>query len=102
VPFRLHWLAAALLVAGCSTVPGETMTPRAVQSSVRERVLTLARAADPQCKQPKVANTEILDVYSDGRPSMELWTVELCARRVNYVVNFPAKKGPGFSVREER
>ena len=95
-------IASALLLAGCSSVPGETMTPRAMQRDVRERVLTLARAADPQCRQVKVANTEILDVYSDGRSSAEMWVVEACARRLSYHVGFSAKKGGGFSVREER
>lgn len=91
-----------LLAAACAHVPGETMTPRAVQREVNERVLTLARKADPQCRQPKVATTEILDVHPDGRASAELWSVELCGRRATYVVNFPARRGPGFSVREER
>ncbi|HUO81356.1 MAG TPA: hypothetical protein VM616_00690 [Gammaproteobacteria bacterium] len=91
-----------LLAGACTSVPGETMTPRAVQRDVHDRVLTLARKADPQCRQPKVTATEILDVHPDGRPSAELWSVQLCGRRANYVVNFPAKRGPGFSVREER
>jgi hypothetical protein len=77
------------------------MTPR-VQREVHERVLTLARQAGPPRRQPRVATTEILDVHPDGRPSAELWSVELCGRRANYVVNFPAKRGPGFSIREER
>ena len=42
------------------------MTPRGVQRDVRERVLSLARAADPQCKQARIANTEVVDVYPDG------------------------------------
>ena len=94
--------AAAALISACTTVPGESAAPRGVQREVRERVLTLARAADTQCRQPKVSTTELLDVHPDARPMAELWTVEVCGRRINYVVSFPAKKGPGFSVREER
>ena len=100
-PFKCHFLAIALLLAGCSSVPGETMTSRGVQAEVRDRILTLARRADPQCRQPRVSNTEILDVHSDGRSAAELWTVELCGKRANYLVNFPIKKGAGFSIREE-
>ena len=95
-------VAVTLLLSACSSVPGETTTPRAVQREVRDRVLTAARAADPPCKQTRVATTEVLDVYSDGRSSAELWVVESCGRRFSYVVSFPAKKGPSFSVREER
>jgi hypothetical protein len=93
---------ALALVAGCSSVPGETTTVRAVQREVRDRVLSLARKAEPQCRQSDVTHTEVLDVYSDGRSSSELWSVQACGRRLNYVVSFPATKGPGFSVREER
>jgi hypothetical protein len=73
-----------------------------VQREVRDRVLALARTADTQCRQPRVSATELLDVHPDGRPMAEVWTVEVCGRRVNYIVSFPAKQGPGFSVREER
>jgi len=80
--------------------------PGSLQRDVRDRVLMLARAADPQCKQPKIVTTEMVDVYSDGRPSEELWIVEQCGRRVNYVVTFPPKRVTGsiqgFSVRPER
>jgi len=77
------------------------MAPRGVQREVRDRVLASAKAADPQCKNTRVATTEVVDVHSDGRSSAERWVVESCARRFNYVVTFPVKKGPGFSVREE-
>ena len=95
-------LALALLLAGCSSVPGETMTSRGVQSDVRQRLLERARNSDPQCRQPRVTNTEVIDVHSDGRPAGELWSLDVCGKRVDYLVSFPAKKGPGFSVREDR
>ena len=103
MPLKPAALAAALLVAaGCSSVPGETMTSRGVQSDVRQRLLERVRNSDPQCKQPRVTNTEVLDVHSDGRPAGELWTLDVCGKRVNYLVSFPVKKVSGFSVREER
>src|SRR5688572_33409496 len=83
---------AATLLASCASVPGETMTPRSVQRDVRERVLTLARNADPQCRQPEVITTEVLDVHSDGRPASELWRVDVCGKRVGYLVSFPVRK----------
>ena len=99
-------VTVALISAACSTVPGESAAPGSVQREVRDRVLLLALAGDPQCKQPKVVTTEMVDVYSDGRPSEELWIVEQCGRRVNYVVTFPPKRAAGssrgFSVRPER
>ena len=92
-------------LAGCSSVPGETTVSHGVQREVRERVLSQARQADPGCKQPKVSTTEMLDVRSDGQSAQELWIVEACGRRLNYVVTFPPRKSgsaSAFSVRPER
>lgn len=103
-PIRSHLAAAltlALAGAACSSVPGESAATGSVQRQVRERVLSLSRAADPQCRQHKVITTEMLDVHSDGRPSEELWTVDQCGKRVNYLVTFPPKRATGFSVRPE-
>jgi hypothetical protein len=95
--------ASLFLLSACTTVPGETTAPRALQRDVSERVLTLARKAEPECKQHKITTTEILEVRSDGQSAEELWTVEQCGRRVNYIVGFPPQRGPsrsvGFSVR---
>lgn len=98
--------AALLYLPACTSIPGETTAPRALQRDVSERVLDLARKADPTCKQQKIATTEMLEVRPDGQSSEELWTVEQCGRRVGYVVSFPrlqgSAKGLGFSVRPER
>jgi hypothetical protein len=95
-----------ILLSACASVPGETTAPRQLQREVTERVLELARKSEPQCKQPKIATTEILEVRSDGQSSEELWTVEQCGRRANYIVSFPQQRGPsrslGFSVRAAR
>jgi hypothetical protein len=97
---------ALLLVSACTSIPGETTAPRAIQRDVSERVLALARKADPTCKQQKITATEMLEVRPDGQSAEELWTVEQCGRRVNYFVSFPPRKGTstsqGFSVRPER
>jgi hypothetical protein len=69
---------------------------------VRDRVLLAARSADAQCNRQQVVHTEIVDLHADGRPAEELWTVDQCGRRVNYVVTFPARAGAGFAVRPER
>ena len=104
--FRAAVLAGAVLCTACTSIPGETDAPRALQSSIQERVLGLARTADPQCKQQKISTTEMLQVFPDGRSAEELWVVESCGRRLNYVVGFPPKRAGGsaigFSVRPER
>lgn len=78
------------------------MASSSVQREVRDRVLTLARNADPQCKQQKVATTEIVEVHPDGRSAEELWTVQQCGARLNYIVTFPLRRGASFSARQER
>jgi hypothetical protein len=94
--------AVTLMLAACTTVPGETTTGFTAQRDVRDRVLALARSSDPQCKQPKIMGTEITEVHSDGRAAAETWTVEQCGRRVPYLVSFPVKKGGPVTVRAER
>ena len=93
---------ATLMLAACTTIPGETTAPLLVQRDVRDRVLALARSSDPQCKQPKISGTEITEVHSDGRAAAEVWTVEQCGRRVPYLVSFPVKKGGPVTVRAEQ
>lgn len=94
------------MLSACSSVPGETMASGATQREVRDRVLSLARAADPKCRQQTVAHTEMLEVHPDGKTAEELWTVQQCGRRLDYIVSFPARRGAGasqpFSVRAGR
>src|SRR5688572_19470153 len=103
----LHGTALAvsvgLLAAACTSVPGETTASRKQQGEINDRVLAMARTANPQCRSPKVTGTEILDVHSDGRSAQEVWTLDQCGRRLRYVVSFPVKPGPAsqFTVREE-
>ena len=101
---RVTLLAASVCVlAACANVPGETTTSRRQGQEVNDRLLAMARKADPKCTNAKVTGTEILDVHSDGRSSQELWTVDQCGRRLRYLVSFPVKPGPPtqFFVREE-
>ena len=95
-----------LLLSACSSVPGETMASRSMQRDVRERVLDLAKKTDPQCRSHSIVNTEMLEVHGDGKSAEELWTVEQCGSRRNYVVSFPPRRPTGtslgFSVRPER
>ena len=95
-----------LLLAACTTVPGETMSSGGMQRDVRERVLALAKQEAPQCRTQSIANTEMLEVHPDGKTAEELWTVEQCGRRLDYVVSFPPRRPTGtslgFSVRPER
>lgn len=103
---NLFSCAALFLISACASIPGETTAPRALQRDVSERVLGLARKADPTCRQQKITATEMLEVRPDGQSAEELWTVEQCGRRLNYVVSFPPRRGAGtnlgFSVRAER
>ena len=95
-------------LAGCTSIPGESTAPRRVQQDVNDRVLALARAADPQCRQQRVTQTEMVNVHGDGATAEEVWTVTTCGQRLRYIVTFPPKRGPtggsvtGFSVRPER
>ena len=92
-----------LLLAACVNVPGETTLARAELRDVRERVLTMSRTSNPACRDHTVLNTEIVDVYSNGRSAEELWIVSQCGTRLRYVVSFPQKRTPGaFNVREHR
>jgi hypothetical protein len=96
-------LAGAVMLSGCASVPGETLAGEGLKRSVRDRVLTLARGTDPQCKQQKLSNTEVLEVHRDGKAAEERWTVEQCGQRLHYVVSFPpAPRASSFSVRPER
>ena len=96
--------ALTLLAAACANIPGETTAPWKQQTEVRDRLVAMARAGNPPCRDPRVTGTEILDVHSDGRSSQEVWVVDRCGSRLRYVVSFPVKPGPAaqFFVREER
>jgi hypothetical protein len=96
-------IAVGLFVTSCAHVPGETLASWSLKRQVSERVLAQASSAAPQCRQQKIANTEIVEVHPDGKPALEIWTVEQCGRRSHYRVYFPPTgRGPGFSVQAER
>jgi hypothetical protein len=99
-------VCAAPLLAGCTSTPGETTASLSMQRDIRDRVLAAARGVDPQCRQQRIGTTEMLQVHPDGQAAEELWQVESCGRRLNYVVSFPPKRAAGsslgFSIRPER
>ena len=101
-PARTSVALAAVVLAACTSIPGESLVSWGQQREVSDRVLFMARGSDPQCKSPKIVHTEILDVHGDGRSAEEQWTVDQCGRRVNYLVAFPFRRGTGFSVRPEQ
>ena len=42
-----------------------------------------------------MANTEVIEVYPDGKVASERCSVERCGERVHFVVTFPASGKPG-------
>ena len=83
-------------------VPGETLTSGGLQRDIRARVLTLAQAAQPSCRQHTIVNTEVLELHPDGKVAAERWTVDRCGERLHYRVDVaPRARGGGFGAREE-
>ena len=64
---RAAFVVACAGPAACVNVPGETTLARAELRDVRERILTMSRTSNPTCRDHTVLNTEIVDVYSNGR-----------------------------------
>ena len=96
-------LFCAFTLSGCMPVPGETLTSGGLQRDIRARVLTLAGAAQPACRQQTVINTEVLELHPDGKVAAERWTVDGCGDRLHYRVDVaPSARGGGFVAREER
>ena len=96
-------IATSLLLAGCTSVPGETLSSGSRMRDISDRVLGLAKAKRPDCRQQKIADTEVVDLHPDGKPAAELWVVDQCGQRVRYVVTFPPTgRGTGFLVQEQK
>ena len=96
-------LAAALMVAGCASIPGESLLSGSRQREVRDRVLTLAKSARPECRQPKIADTEIVELHGDAKVAIERWIVEQCGEKARYRVTLPPTgRGTGFLVDREK
>src|ERR1700694_3465666 len=93
----------AFAVAGCAHVPGETLTSGGLQREVRTRVLSLAETAKPECRRNSIVNTEVLELYPDGKVSVERWSVDRCGERVHYRVQLPpSARTSTFNVSRER
>jgi hypothetical protein len=92
--------AAAATLAGCASVPGETLASASVRRDVSAKVLDQAAQGKPDCKRAKIVDTEVLEVHPDGKVAAERWTVERCDQRIGFRVGYPAKTG-AVSVRRE-
>jgi hypothetical protein len=96
------YCSLGLALAACTSVPGETLTSGGRQRDIAERVLAQSARANPQCKQRRIADTEVVELHPDAKPAVERWSVEECGRRVHYRVTLPPTgKGSAFSVRAE-
>ena len=100
---RFGWPAAvALTLAGCTSVPGESLISGGAKRDASARVLAQANAAEPGCKRARITDTEVVELHPDGKVALERWTVDQCGRRVRYQVTVPAVgKGSTVLVRPE-
>lgn len=94
----------ALFMGACTVMPGETLAPRGIQGDIRDRIYAHARSIEPQCREQKIVNTEVLELHPGGQIAEERWTLENCRRKLVYVVSYPpaAKAGARFQVQPER
>jgi hypothetical protein len=94
----------ALFLGACAVIPGETLAPRGLHGDIRDRIYAHARSIEPQCREQKIVNTEVLELHPGGQVAEERWTLENCRRKLVYVVSYPpaAKAGGRFQVQPER
>lgn len=90
----------AATLAGCASVPGETAASRGVRREVSAQVLDQAGREKPECKRLKIVDTQVLEVYADGKVAIERWTVDRCEEQIGFRVAYPLKSG-AVSVRRE-
>ena len=92
----------AVLLSACASVPGETLASAGQRRDISRQVLAQARTATPACREPRVGDTEVVEVYPDGRVATERWAVEACGTRTYYRILFPAAgKATPVQVRHE-
>ncbi|MGZ9005843.1 MAG: hypothetical protein ACXW20_18870, partial [Burkholderiales bacterium] len=100
---RLVRAGVALVFVGlsaCVSIPGETLAPSGLQGEIRDRIYAHGRGVAPECRQQKIAHTEVLELHPEGKVAEERWTLENCGRKLIYVVSFPRKpSGLRFQVR---
>jgi hypothetical protein len=95
----------ALLIGACTNIPGETLAPHGLHGEIRDRIYAHARSIDPQCRQQKIANTEVVELHPAGKVAVERWTLENCREKLGYIVSYPARATAGgaqFQVQPER
>jgi hypothetical protein len=95
---------SAVLIGACANIPGETLAPSGLHGEIRDRIYADARGANPQCRQQRIANTEVLELHPGGKVAQERWTLENCREKLPYIVSYPlrATGGARFQVRPER
>jgi hypothetical protein len=83
--FRLARTDEASLTV-TTLLPGTTEQPPAVQNDTMLAIL--GRAAAPDCRDRRVADTALLEATAEG--DVERWQVVVCGRRLAYRVTFAA------------
>jgi hypothetical protein len=83
-----------LMLAACASVPGETLAPYGVKRDVSNRLLAEVARSKPSCRQPKIVETEVMELHGDGKVAVERWTVDRCGERVHYRISFASKGSP--------
>jgi hypothetical protein len=75
-----------------------------LHAEIRDRIYSLARGANPQCRQQRITHTEVLELHPGGQVALERWTLENCREKLDYIVSYPlrATGGARFQARPER
>jgi hypothetical protein len=94
-----------LVVGGCASVPGGTGASPTLQRDTLQMILLLDSAADKNCHQRRIANTEIIKMpTAENKTVVERWTLDRCGKPIPYRVTFtPSPRGgTDFGVQQER
>lgn len=97
-------LSSILGIATNVSAQGGSSASPVLQRNVTQTVMIADMAIDRECRQRKVAGTEVIEVSADGKSGTERWTLERCGKLVTYRVTFSpsSRGGTDFSVRFEK
>lgn len=92
-----------LIATGCATTGGTAASP-ILKRDTTQTVMLLDSISDKECSSRKLVKTEIIEMYSSGKPGVERWTVDRCGKLINYRITFtPSPRGgTDFTVRLEK
>ncbi|HTP40923.1 MAG TPA: hypothetical protein VML36_00735 [Nitrospiria bacterium] len=79
-------LTLILLSACAHVLPSTAAKTPAIKQTITNKIMDLDRAADTQCRQRKIVQSEILRFYAVTGISSERWTLDRCGQRINYLV----------------